>query len=213
MFGSLWGTGRATPMQDDGFDELMVRLRTGDAAAESEVFRRFVDRLIALAASRFDDWMRDHDEIEGVVLSAYKSFFIRNSRGQFDLADWDGLWAILAYITVRKCGKRRRFARAARRDAAREVCGTKGTAALAWIPDRAPRPDEAAMLAETVEGLFQAMTPNDRPIVEQILMGYTAQEVASQLDCSERTVRRVRERTKHRLRRLIEVGDTDGPAG
>ena len=196
--------------RDDGFDELMTRLRAGDEVAETVVFRRFVDRLIALAASRFDTWMRDHDDIEGVVLSAYKSFFIRNSRGEFDLADWDELWALLAYITVRKCGKRRRFARAARRDPAREVSWTGGTAVVAWIPDRAPTPDEAAILAETVEGLFQAMTPDDRPIVEQILMGYTAKEVAKQLDCSERTVRRVRQRAKRRLRRLIEVGGTEG---
>jgi hypothetical protein len=33
-----------------------------------------------------------------------------------DVAGWDELWSILAMITVRKCGERRRFARAARRD-------------------------------------------------------------------------------------------------
>ena len=43
------------------------------------------------------------------------------------------------------------------------------------------------------------MSPDDRPIVEQILLGYTAQEVAVQLGCSERTVRRVRQRAQRRL--------------
>jgi DNA-directed RNA polymerase specialized sigma24 family protein len=82
---------------------------------------------------------------------------------------------------------------------------------LAWIADRAPTPIEAATLNETVELLFQAMKPDDRPIVEQILMGYTAEQVAKQLDCSERTVRRVRQRAKYRLRRLIgyEVRDEE----
>ncbi len=56
-------------------------------------------------------------------------------------------------------------------------------------------------MTETVEQLFQAMTPEDRPIVEQILAGYTAQEIAERLDCSERTVRRVRLRAKVRLQR------------
>ncbi len=196
---------------DDDFRDLMARLRAGDDAAETLVFRRFVDRLIVLASNQFDAWLRDQADIEGVVLSAYKSFFIRNGRGDFDLAGWDDLWALLAYITVRKCGKRQRFARAARRDAAHEVCVTEPNADLAWLPDRARTPFEAATLNETVELLFQAMKPDDRPIVEHILMGYTAEQVAEQLHCSERTVRRVRQRAKHRLKRLIggEIHDAE----
>jgi RNA polymerase sigma factor (sigma-70 family) len=187
---------------DDDFRDLMARLRVGDDAAETRVFRTFIDRLIVLAANQFDAWMRDHADVEGIVISAYKSFFIRNGRGDFDLAGWDDLWALLAFITLRKCGKRQRFARAARRDAAREAA-TNGTDRVAWLPDRAPTPFEAAMFSETVELLFKAMKPDDRPIVEHILMGYTAEQVAEQLHCSERTVRRVRQRAKHRLKRLV----------
>jgi RNA polymerase sigma factor (sigma-70 family) len=71
------------------------------------------------------------------------------------------------------------------------------------IPDRAPTPVQAAIFAETVEQLFQATSESDRRVVEQILAGYTAQEVAQRLDCSERTVRRVRQRAKIRLERLV----------
>jgi DNA-directed RNA polymerase specialized sigma24 family protein len=177
-----------SPSPDDDFDALMARIRAGDDAAETLVFRRFVDRLIALASRRFDAWMRDRADVEEVVLSAYKSFFIRNGRGDFDLAGWDELWALLAYITLRKCGKRQRFARAARRDAAREVSLTKGNAGLAWLPDRTPTPLETATLNETVELLFQAMKPDERPIVEQILMGCNSEEIANRCDCSVRTV-------------------------
>ncbi len=193
--------------RDDEFDELMARLRSGDDEAATAVFRRYVDRLIALAASRFEPRMRDPVDVEGVVLSAYKSFFVRNSRGEFDLTGWDDLWSLLAFITLRKCGKRRRSMRAARRDVRREVSWSIGPGRLVGIPDRAPTPDEAAAFAETVERLFQAMSIEDRPIVEHILMGYTAEEVARRLDRSERTVRRVRQRAKHRLRRLMEIGD------
>jgi RNA polymerase sigma factor (sigma-70 family) len=199
----------AEAVRDDEFDELMARLNSGDDAAATSVFRRYVDRLIALAASRFEPRMRDPADVEGVVLSAYKSFFVRNRRGEFDLAGWDDLWSLLAYITLRKCGKRRRTMRAARRDARREVSWSWGPGRLVGIPDRAPTPDEAAIFSEMVERLFQAMTPEDRPIVEHILMGYTAEEAARRLDRSERTVRRVRQRARQRLRRLMEVGDED----
>ena len=143
---------------DDGFADLMVRICAGDNAAETAVFQRFVHRLIALAASRFETWLRERADVEVVVLSAYKSFFLRNNRGEFDLAGWDELWALLTIITLRKCRKRRKYLLADIRDVSREVhpSGNKGTPS--WLPDHAPTPAEAAALAETVEQLFRAMS-------------------------------------------------------
>jgi len=66
--------------RDSGFDDLMARVRSGDDAAETLVFRRFVHRLIALAARQFDSWMHKQAGVENIVLSAYKSFFLRNKR-------------------------------------------------------------------------------------------------------------------------------------
>ncbi len=193
---------------DDGFADMMVRIRAGDDAAETAVFRRFVHRLIALAASRFETWLRERADVEVVVLSAYKSFFLRNNRGEFDLAGWDELWALLTVITLRKCRKRRKYLLADIRDVSREVPPSGANGTPSWLPDHAPTPAEAATLAETVEQLFRAMSVEDRPIVEQILIGYTAGEIGERLDCSARTVRRVRQRAKHRLQRLIEADNT-----
>jgi RNA polymerase sigma factor (sigma-70 family) len=197
--------------RDSDFEELMARVRSGDDAAETFVFRRFVHRLIALAARQFDSWMHEQADVENVVLSAYKSFFLRNQRDEFDLAGWDALWSLLVVITLHKCTKRRKHLRAARRDMAREVAWPEQNERTTWLPDRAPTPDEAAILTDTVETLFQTMTPEDRPIVEQILMGYTAQEVAVQLGCSERTVRRVRQRAQRRLERLGDLQGAEPP--
>lgn len=57
------------------------------------VFRRFMHQLIILAGRQFDGWLRDQADVENVVLSAYKSFFRRNQRGEYELAGWDELWA------------------------------------------------------------------------------------------------------------------------
>jgi RNA polymerase sigma factor (sigma-70 family) len=194
---------------DESFNDMMTRVRAGDDTAETMVFRRFVRRLIVLAAKQFDARMRDRADVENVVLSAFKSFFIRNQRGDFLLADWGELWSILAMITLRKCGKRLRYLKAARRDASSEVTLRESGIRESRIPDRAPTPVEAAILTETVERLFQSMEPEDRPIIEYIFMGYTAEEVAEQLDCSERTVRRVRQHAKNRLLKLIDAEKTD----
>jgi RNA polymerase sigma-70 factor (ECF subfamily) len=189
--------------RDGGFAELMARLRAGDDAAETLVFRRYVGRLITLAARQFDAWMRDRADAENIVLSAYRSFFLRHARGEYDLADWEELWSLLAVITLRKCTKRRRHLRAARRDAGRERPASEAEELAGLIPDRNPTPEEAVMLSEMVEQLFGATEAGDRPIVEQLLMGYTAEEVAARCKCSVRTVGRVRQRARQRLLRQL----------
>ncbi len=186
---------------DASFEELMAGVRAGDDSAETAVFRRFAHRLAGLAARQFDGRMRERIDVEDAVLSACKSFFLRCRQDAFDVADWDELWSILAMITLRKCSTRRAHARAARRDVGRERGGTEGLDDL--IRDRAPTPDEAAILSELIEHLFRSTESIDRPIVEHILMGYTAEEVAERCDCSVRTVGRVRQRARQRLLRQL----------
>src|SRR5262249_26315375 len=62
-------------VQDDSFALLMLRLKAGDEAAATEVFGRFLRRLIVLASRQFDSWIRNRVDVEDVVQSAYKSFF------------------------------------------------------------------------------------------------------------------------------------------
>jgi RNA polymerase sigma-70 factor (ECF subfamily) len=191
-------------LEDESFDVMMTRLRSGDDAAATEVFQRYVGRLIALAGKQFDARMRDRIDVEDAVLSACKSFFLRARRGAFDLSGWDELWSLLVTITLRKCARRSRDMTAARRDPSREVDAQSFRNGGLWqVPDRSPSPVEAAILSETTAELFRELDPDDRPIVEHILQGFTAEETAARLDCSERTVRRVRQRAKQCLERLI----------
>jgi RNA polymerase sigma factor (sigma-70 family) len=187
------------------FDATMERLRSGDEAAATAVFQRYLGRLIALAGKQFDARVRERADVEDAVLSAFRTFFARARRGEFDMTGWGQLWSLLAIITLRKCSRRRRALRAARRDRSREVDiqGARG-GRLLQVPDPAPSPVEAAILYETIEELLQDLDADDRPIVEHILQGYTAEETAARLDCSERTVRRVRQRAKQCLERLIQ---------
>jgi RNA polymerase sigma-70 factor (ECF subfamily) len=199
------GWGRSDMGPDVTFDELMRLVRDSDDAAETALFRRYVRRLNALVARRFAAGLRDRADVELVVLSAFKSFFLRHRRGELRVDDPDGLWSVLAMITLRKCADRLRYLRAARRDAGRDVEWPDDEVDSSSRPDPSPAPDEAACATEAVESLLQALSADDRPIVEHLLIGYTAEEISARLDCSERTVRRVRQRAKHLLRRLIDA--------
>jgi RNA polymerase sigma-70 factor (ECF subfamily) len=189
---------------NDSFHEFLTRLRARDGDAARELFRRFTGQLITLARRRLDGPLRHKVDSEDVVQSTYKSFFRRYDEGDLDFVNWNSLWGLLTLITLRKCADRVAYHRAERRDAAREVSappGSEGGDPMGEALGREPTPHEAAVLAETVERLVAGLDVDERPIVELSLQGHSTQEISEQLDVPERTVRRVRERVRHRLER------------
>jgi RNA polymerase sigma-70 factor (ECF subfamily) len=195
---------------NDSFAEFLVRLRARDGDAAREIFQRFTGQLVALAARRLDGGLRAKVDPEDVVQSAYKSYFRRYAEGPPDVGGWDGLWGLLAVITVRKCSDRATHHRAQRRDGAREAASPAGGSEGAPWPDapgREPTPLEAAVLAETVDQLLAGLDDDDRPVVELSLQGYTTREISERLGRAERTVRLVREYARHRLERMQRETD------
>ena len=185
------------------FEQMMARLQAGDPAAASHIFHRFAQRLLALARVRLDGRMRQKMDPEDVLQSVYRSFFRRHRDGQFDFGGWDDLWVTLTVITVRKCGRRRNYFHAARRDVERELPQPADDGATGWEGvARDPTPAEAATLAETVEQLFRGLDVANREIVSLHLQGYTIAEISVRVSYSQRTVRRTLEMTRRRLRRL-----------
>jgi RNA polymerase sigma-70 factor (ECF subfamily) len=173
----------------------MVRLQIGDDEAAQRVFERFGQRLIALARSRLDGRVRQKVDPEDVIQSVWKSFFLRQAQGQFDLRDWDSLWTILTLITVRKCGRWREHFQAGMRDVAVEV--------RAWeVLDREPSPEEAAVLTETVEQVMRGLEGPQRDVVLLSLQGHTVAEVSTAVGRTRRTVQRVLREVRQRLEQL-----------
>jgi RNA polymerase sigma-70 factor (ECF subfamily) len=168
-------------------------------------FERFTRRLIGLARAHLDVRLQHKIEPEDVVQSAYKSFFVRYGEGTLAAEGWDGLWGLLTTITLRKCADRVRFYRAEKRDAAREASAPAGSENAEPWRDAVARdatPEQAVVLAETVEQLLSKLDADERPVVELSLQGYTTPEISERLGRAERSVRRLRERVRHQLERL-----------
>jgi RNA polymerase sigma-70 factor (ECF subfamily) len=185
----------------DSFSGLPERLLVGDEEAEARVFRRFVHRLVGLACGQFRRGEVPGADPEGVVQSAFGSFFRRLRRGELEFDGWRGIWGLLSVITLRKCGRRREYLRARRRSAETAADGRDLCRELAG---REPTPLEAATLADLVRLLFARLGPTERDVVALTLEGYTVREVAERLGRSERSVWRIRECVRSRLRRLID---------
>jgi RNA polymerase sigma-70 factor (ECF subfamily) len=193
--------------EHESFAELMDRLRSGEDAAAREVFARFAARLVGLARRNLGGRLAAKVDPEDVVQSAYKSFFVRQREGGLEVGSWDGLWGVLTLITLRKCADRAAYYQAGKRDVSREVAGGgEGDAAGDLALDREPRPEEAAVMAETVEALFRALAePDERAILELSLQGFTATEISEKLGRAERSVRRLREGLRKRLERMRDA--------
>ena len=192
----------------DSFARLMARLRSGEDAAAREVFEQFSSRLVGMARGRFNRLLARKVEPEDVVQSAFKSFFVRHREGKLEVGDCGGLWNLLTLITLRKCADRAEYFLAERRDAAREAtdsAGGDGPDAWQLALAREPRPEEAVILAETVERLFRDVSDIERPVLELSLQGYSASEISTRLGRAERSIRRLRENMRKRLERLQDA--------
>lgn len=198
---------------DQAFSEWMAKLRRGDAQAAQLVFERFARRLISLAAHKLPGVLRAKVDPEDVVQSAFKSFFVGNTAGKFQLDNWDSLWAMLTVITVRKCGRRLSHFGAACRDLRREVtvAADPDKTSVVWeAPGLDPTPAEAAIWAETLDRILGDLKESERPIIQMRLQGYSIAEIAAVVDRSERTVLRVLEGVRTHLEQ-ISAEDDDGP--
>ena len=167
--------------------------------AQSELWDRYFHRLTALARSRLPaDARREADE-EDVALSALDSFFRRADQGEFpDLLDRNGLWPLLAQITVFKALRNIRRERTQKRGGTRvqrecelEPLDDGSLPTLESIISREPSVEIVTQMTEEVNSLIDALpTEQLQTIATRKLEGYENKEVAELLGIGLRSVER-----------------------
>jgi DNA-directed RNA polymerase specialized sigma24 family protein len=188
---------------------LIIDLRSDEPAvrevAARLVWGRYFQGLLVLARNHLSARIRSREDEEDVLQSMYKSFCIRQRRGDFDLDNRDELWNLLVQITLRKARNAanrhlqgRRDVRREEGEAAADHSGSDlGGTILDQIDSDGPTPAEAALLNEALEHRFRKLSdPGLRQIAQWKLEGYTNPEIAAQLDCTLRTVERKLERIR-----------------
>jgi RNA polymerase sigma factor (sigma-70 family) len=184
--------------------QLLDRLRSADPNIRNEaaaaLWKRYCDDLLDLACQNLDRRLQRRVGADDIVQRTFKSFFLRQQRGQYHLADRSDLLRLLVRMTLNKVrGAALRETRR-RRDYRRDQTATTSAAdpgedndwLLAQVEKGGPTPDEAAALAEEAE-LLLAQLPDDlRRIALYKLEGYTNEEIAAlpEIGCSVRTVER-----------------------
>jgi hypothetical protein len=188
----------------DSITRLILQLRAEDPAARDDAARRlwqaYFPRLLKLASARIDQGIRARADEEDVLQSMYKSFCLRQQRGDFDLANRDELWHVLVLITRRKITNLAKHHRRQRRDYRRDraIPGTDdsrtgpGEGPPEVVDESDPTPAEAAVLEEEMERRLRMLSEDLRQIALWRLQGYSNEEIAGpgMLDCAVRTVER-----------------------
>jgi len=187
---------------------LIQFLRAGNAAerdlAARLISQRYFRDLLELARNNLNQRIRRREDEEDVLQSMYKSFCLRQQRGEFDLASRDALWKLLVTITLRKARNAAKKQMREKRDVGREQTisdqddGESGQWALEQM-DAGPSPAEAALLNEAQELRLEVLDDAElRQIALWRLEGYTNGEIAARLDCTERSIERRMERIRSR---------------
>jgi RNA polymerase sigma-70 factor (ECF subfamily) len=184
------------------------RLADGDQQVAEEFWGMYGVRLQGLAAQFLGNKLRCREGPEDVVQSVCRTFFRRAQGGQFALDDSQSLWRLLCAITVTKVREKARFHGRGKRTFEREwhyeATGDDSNPAGPQLKAPQPTPAEAAEFADELGVLLSGMDDEERRLVELKLEQYTTAEIAQELGCSERTVRRILKRVQSRLQRILE---------
>ncbi len=155
-------------MAQEGSVTRLVRLLRSDDAGERDlaarlIWRRYFRDLLELARKNLNLRVRRREDEEDVLQSMYKSFCLRQQRGEFDLAGRDALWKLLVTITLRKARNVAKKQTRDRREIAREqtLADHAEAEAAQWALEQmdaaGPSPAEAAVLNEALERRLEAL--------------------------------------------------------
>jgi RNA polymerase sigma-70 factor (ECF subfamily) len=195
---------------DDGAIDLLTRWQAGDERAAEELFRRYADRLIALARSRLSTKLAGRVDAEDVVQSAYRSFFADARAGGYSIERGGDLWRLLVSITLHKLQDQVDRHTAGKRSIDQEQAFGNDDSFPGIRPQllsREPSPVEAATLADELEQVMRCLQPVERRMLELRLQGYNLEEIGAAMDCSERTAIRTLNRVKEHLKQ-VRFGNT-----
>jgi RNA polymerase sigma factor (sigma-70 family) len=155
---------------------------------------------VRLARLQISEKNRRVSDEEDVALSVFETFCRAAEDGRFpNLSDRDSLWRLLVRMTARKAIDQNRRHKRLRRGGG-EVRGESVFAnnpagneqqALAQVIGDEPTPGFAAIMTEQIGLLLGLLDDSDlRELALAKMEGYTNREIATRLNCSERTIER-----------------------
>ncbi len=175
-------------------------LAEGDPATVEQFWQRYGDSLQRIAERQIASWLKRRVDPEDVVQSACRTFFRRASAGDFSLESKDELWRLLLTITLNKVRMQARFHTRNRRDLSREQALPE---AASLQPAQWDRSIENIELQDMLQAAFSEDDGERQRVLQLWLESRTQAEIAAEIGCSERTVRRIQDKIRKDLARFL----------
>jgi RNA polymerase sigma-70 factor (ECF subfamily) len=159
------------------FEDLIRRVRAGEAAAAAELVRRYEPAIrLAVRVRLTDHRLRRLLDSVDICQSVLATFFVRAAAGQFDLDQPQRLLNLLVTIARNKLTRHARQQRAARRDQRR--LRTDPIEQLD-LPGREPSPERVFASRELLHEVRRRLSPEERQLADQRAGGLSWSEIAS----------------------------------
>lgn len=174
---------------------LLRRLAAGQENAADTLYRRYAERIRALARARLPEHLTARMDADDVVQSVFRAFFQSARRGLYQVLDGEGLWCLLAAVTVNKVRSLHTYHGATRRDA------------RSTVPFEADQDDlpvlESSLMEVVVKDVLEHLPESERSAVEMRLEGYEVAEIANRTGRSKRSVERSLQKAREHLTELM----------
>jgi RNA polymerase sigma-70 factor (ECF subfamily) len=166
---------------DPSFAEWVARIRSGDADAAEQLFKRY-EMLVRVAVRHrlTDPKLRQQFGSDDVRQSVMASFFVRAAAGQFDLETPQKLVALLTQMARHKCDEQIRWHRQGKRDV-RKLVGNASDATGPVVADDAPTPSQIVSARELHAELVKRLGPEDQDLVRRRAAGQGWNDIARDL--------------------------------
>jgi RNA polymerase sigma-70 factor (ECF subfamily) len=184
-----------TPAASDA--SLLVRFRAGESDAATALYSRYAKRLMMLADRNTGDDLSTRVDAEDIVQSVFRTFFRRASRGHYVIPEGEELWKLLLVIALNKV----REIAAHHRRGKRNVNQTQqlGDHSLGQLSE------STEILRITIDDLLATLPVSHQQIIRYRIDGYEIAEIASRVSISRRSVERILQSFRNRLRESLDI--------
>jgi RNA polymerase sigma-70 factor, ECF subfamily len=185
----------SSPCSSDA--SLLARFRAGEDDAATALYTRYAQRLLSLADRSTGDDLAMRVDAEDIVQSVFRTFFRRASDGHYAIPEGEELWKLLLVIALNKV----------RMIAAHHRCHKRDVGHTQSMGDHDPSPgdDSSDVLRLTIEDVLETMPPDHQQIVRDRIDGYEIADIATRVSLSRRSVERILQSFRARLRTTLNL--------